>query len=95
MTAHVIFICVNALLIALLFRKARSIANQREALTYMRKQIESEYEKLQSVSTEIDRHGKPIQLKIGLDEIDIDRVKDNATRNYLAFRKLIKDFNPN
>ena len=95
MTAHVIFICVNSLLIALLFRKARSIANQREALTYMRKQIESEYEKLQSVSTEIDRHGKPIQLKIGLDEIDIDRVKDNATRNYLAFRKLIKDFNPN
>ena len=95
MTAHVIFICVNALLIAILFRKVRSIANQREALTNMRKQIESEYEKLQSVSTEIDRHGKPIQLKIGLDEIDIDRVKDNATRNYLAFRKLIKDFNPN
>lgn len=95
MTIQLICICVNVILIAILIRKTRSIAKQYAVLTGLRKQIESEYERLQSISTEIDRHGKTIHLKIGLDEIDIDRVKDAKTRNYLAFRKLIKDFKPN
>lgn len=95
MTIQLIFICVNVILIVSLIRKARRIANATTVLTGLRKQIESEYERLQSISTDIDRHGKSIHLKIGLDEIDIDRVRDDATRNYLAFRKLIKDFNPN
>ncbi len=36
-----------------------------------------------------------VTLKIDLDEIDIDKVKDGYTRNYLAMRKLLNNINLN
>ncbi len=36
-----------------------------------------------------------VTLKIDLDEIDIDKVKDGYTRNYLAMRKLLSNINLN
>ena len=47
MTIQLICICVNVILIATLIRKAKSIAKQDAVLTGLRKQIESEYERLQ------------------------------------------------
>lgn len=44
---------------------------------------------------ELIGEGEDVTLKVNLDEIDIDRVKDPATRSYLAIRRLIISVNPN
>ncbi|MCM1075972.1 MAG: hypothetical protein NC548_45600 [Lachnospiraceae bacterium] len=66
-----------------------------EHLKELYEKITNEYDELQSIHHQIDRHGRQIKLRFRLDEIDIDRVKDDATRNYLAVRRLITRFNPN
>lgn len=95
MTFQLICLCLNLTIAFLTIRHSKRIAKAKDELTKLYDEIASEYEKLQSIHHEIDRHGKSIHLKINLDEIDIDRVKDPATKNFLAMRRLITTFNPN
>lgn len=95
MTIQLICLCLNLTIAFLTIRRSKRIANAKDELAKLSDEIASEYEQLQSIHHEIDRRGKPIHLKINLDEIDIDRVKDPATRNFLAMRRLITTFNPN
>lgn len=95
MTFQLICIVVNAILVGVIISKSRQNARTAAHLNKVSKQLKAEYENLQSIHTDINKHGKSIHLKIGLDEIDIDRVKDAETRNYLATRRLITTFNPN
>ncbi len=95
MTVQLICLCLNLTIVFLTIRHSKRIATAKDELAKLYDEIMSEYEQLQSIHHEINRHGKSIHLKINLDEIDIDRVKDPATKNYLAVRRLITTFNPN
>lgn len=95
MTFQLICIVVNAILVGVIISKSRQNSRNAERLKEVSQRLKAEYENLQSIHTDISKHGRNIHLKISLDEIDIDRVKDAETRNYLAIRKLITTFNPN
>lgn len=95
MTFQIICLVVNLALVLIQVRIAKRNDQAKAYIEYKQQQIHDEYENLQSIHAEINKRGKAIHLKIRLDEIDIDAVKDPATRNYLATRKLITTFNPN
>ena len=95
MTFQIICLVINLALVLNQVRIARRNERTKAYLEHKMNQIREEYENLQSIHCEINKRGRAIHLKIRLDEIDIDAVKDPATRNYLATRKLITTFNPN
>lgn len=95
MTFQIICLVINLALVLNQVRIAKKNVRAKAFIECKQKEIRAEYENLQSIHTEISRRGKAIHLKIRLEEIDIDRVKDPETRNYLATRRLITTFNPN
>lgn len=95
MTFQIICLVINLALVLNQVRIAKKNDRAKAFIECKQKEIRAEYENLQSIHTEISRRGKAIHLKIRLEEIDIDRVKDPETQNYLAIRRLITTFNPN
>lgn len=95
MTFQIICLVINLALVLNQVRIAKKNERAKAFIECKQNEIRAEYENLQSIHTEISIRGKVIHIKIRLEEIDIDRVKDPETRKYLATRRLITTVNPN
>ncbi len=95
MTFQLTILVINLVLSYFNIKRSRQNRDVAKTLRKEMQHIEREFDNLTSIHHEIDNRGRPIHLKISLDEIDISKVKDPETKSYLAIRQLICDFNPN